>query len=110
MIETLGGTIANWLERIPFPGRLGEALRGLSSRAASLHRFAPLVVALILGYITVLVVLWLARQPLFYLWPVFGTVFGNDPRSLFYYNVFAQLLAFAVASKVVFETLKESGG
>jgi hypothetical protein len=110
VIATLGGTIANWLERIPFSGRLGDALRWFSSRAASLHRFAPLVVALILGYLTVLVVLWVAKQPLFFLWPIFGSVSGNDPRSLFYYNAFSHLLAFAVASKVVFETLKESGG
>src|SRR5215213_1828613 len=103
MIDTLGGRIADLLERIPFPGRLGGALRRASGRMGAWS--AQLILALILGCLTAILTFWVAKQPLLYLLPVFGFVSGNDPRLLSFYNTFAQMLAFVVATKVVFATL-----
>jgi hypothetical protein len=102
-VAILGRSIASLIARVPFPTFLGRALQYIATRTRQAHRYAPLVVALIASYAAAELTLWAARQPLYFLWPVFGWLSGNDVDRLSLYNVAAHILAFIVAAKVVFE-------
>lgn len=102
-LYAIGAAIADWLGRIPFPEFLRHSLRHLTKRASQIHPLAPLAMALVLGYIVARITLWAARQPLFYLWPLFGWISGHDVSRLSVYNWLAHILALVLAAKVVFE-------
>ena len=98
------------MERIPFPEFLRKFLRSVTKRAGRIHLLAPIAVALVFAYVAAEITLWLARQPLFYLWQVFGWVAARDASRLIYYNIFAHIVAFVVGWKVVAEMRPIGGG
>lgn len=95
--------LANLFARIPYPAPLGRAGAALMAAARRQHPYAPLAVALIISYGGAELALWLARQPLYFLWPVFGFVSGNSVQVLSFYSLLAEVFAVLVAGKLVYE-------
>lgn len=102
-ISPVVSKIRDWLDLIPFPNPLKRILLDVRDRALQVHAFAPLIVALLIGYLAAELVLWIVKQPLYFLWPVFGWLSGNNISVLSPYNVLAHILAFIVALKIVYE-------
>lgn len=95
--------VAAWLYNLPFPGAVRAPAQALLAYAARLHPRAPLVVAFLLALLAAEVVLWLTRQPLYWIWPLFGALSGNSVQVLSVYNWVAHGAAVLVAAKVVLE-------
>jgi len=108
-IDSIQQTLATWLERIPFPNFLRRVLQALSSQVARLHPRAPLGLALLVGFVIAESVLWIARQPLYFFWEVFGLLSGNNSSILTIYNVLAHTIAFGLAAKFIYELLPAEG-
>lgn len=107
VVRAVGGYVARFLDRVPFPHRVRGWLRRLNGAIAGMHPHAPLVVAVIVTFLSVRFVLWLFRQPLVYAWQVFGSVSGNNVSVLSWYNTLAHAVALLVAAKIFYESTRE---
>lgn len=103
VVEPIVSKIRDWLDLIPFPDSLKRILLYVRAYTLWIHRFAPLIAALLISYLVVELVLWIARLPLFLLWSVFGFLSGNNITVLSLYNFLAHILGFIVALKIVYE-------
>jgi hypothetical protein len=98
--------LARTMDRVPFPRQISDPLDRLRDWLRRIHPIAPLVVGAIGAVIAVRLVLWLARIPLLTFWRFFGAISGHDVSRLSFYNVLAQLLAFAIGVKVCYEVAR----
>ena len=94
------------IDRLPFPPAARPILDRLRAGLAKLHPSAPYVAGAVLGVISVLLVVWLARLPLRFAWELFGWVSNNSTSRLSVYNTLVQAAAIIVGAKVFFEVAR----
>jgi len=102
-LKALSDMIGGYLGQIPFPEVLQDLFEQIREQALAIHPLLPLGIALVLSVIAAQLTLWVMQLPLIFLWQIFGFLSGNNVNILSIYNLLAQLLAFLIALKIVFE-------